>query len=127
MLLAMVGEGADWDVMSRDEEREPDEESYFGWLWLPAKPTHRVSVEVVVDGHAIGIWAGEELIGAWLLADTSVRAGDDGFHIRVDDGEAVVDVERPFEFARRLGVRWASPHLRRRILAGLAEAGVPDA
>lgn len=55
------------------------------------------------------------VLGDWRLEDLLIRGEDDGFHIRVDGREAIITTNDDPGMALEIGLRAASPRLRRRM------------
>lgn len=69
------------------------------------------------DDRRIVVSAGEIEVGDWSRDEIRLSALPDGFHVRVEGEELILDVTEDARFALDLGVRNAHPHLRRRIAA----------
>ncbi len=81
--------------------------------------TDQAPVEVVVDltdAH-LGLRIGSEQIADWSRDEIRVNALPDGFHIRAEGEEIVLEVEDDARFALSLGLKNAPPQLRRRMSA----------
>jgi hypothetical protein len=61
--------------------------------------------------------AGGSEIGNWAMSEIRVNALPDGFHLRAEGEEVLLDVTEDAQFAVDLGLRTAPPHLRRRMSA----------
>lgn len=60
-----------------------------------------------------------EVLGEWSLSSIGIRGEDDGFHLRIEGEEFVVTTTDDPGFALEIGLRSASPAMRRRISAAL--------
>jgi hypothetical protein len=79
------------------------------------EPIH-VLVDLTEDRRLV-VSAGEVEVGDWSRDEIRLSAQPDGFHVRVEGEELILDVTDDARFALDLGVRNAHPHLRRRIAA----------
>jgi len=55
------------------------------------------------------------VLGDWRLSELLIRGEDDGFHIRVEGEEAIIQTNDDAGMALELGLRSASPRLRRQM------------
>lgn len=94
-------------------------ERFEGSLRMPEEHGPGLSVVLDLDQERMSIRAGSTQIGSWSMGDVGIRGEDDGFHLRVDGEEIVVTLEDEAGFARAVGLRSASPRMRRRIAARL--------
>ena len=77
----------------------------------PGSPSLRVVVDLT--GERMLLHTGATVIGDWALRDLLIRGEDDGFHIRIEGEEAVIHTSDDPGMALELGLRSASPRLRR--------------
>ena len=70
--------------------------------------------------------AGEIEVADWPRDEIRISALLDGFHIRAEGEEVVLDISDDARFALDLGLRNAHPVLRRRMSALLREMGAVD-
>jgi hypothetical protein len=56
-----------------------------------------------------------KVLGDWQLRNLLIRGEDDGFHIRVEGEEAIIHTTDDAGMALELGLRSASPRLRRQM------------
>jgi hypothetical protein len=56
-----------------------------------------------------------KVLGDWQLHNLLIRGEDDGFHIRVEGEEAIIHTTDDAGMALELGLRSASPRLRRQM------------
>jgi len=75
------------------------------------------ALEVLVDltDERLLVHTGSTVIGDWRLGELLIRGEDDGFHLRVEGEEVVVSTNDDVGLALELGLRSASPRLRRRM------------
>lgn len=78
---------------------------------VPDTPVLQVRVDLT-DERMI-LHTGAEVLGDWSLGELLIRGEDDGFHIRVEGEEAVIHTTDDAGMALELGLRSASPRLRR--------------
>lgn len=78
---------------------------------------------VVIDvsnGH-MHLKAGETEVADWSVDEIRISALEDGFHIRAEGEDVVLEVDDDAHFAVELGLRNAHPDLRRRMSKLLRE------
>ena len=80
-----------------------------------------VGVNVDLTDEHIVMRIGDEEVADWSRDEIRVSALLDGFHIRAEGEEIVLDVEDDARFALHLGLRNAHPNLRRRMSALLRD------
>lgn len=95
---------------------------FDGSLRMPGEPGPGLVVHVDLDRETLRLSAGASEIGRWSLDEIRVNAMDDGFHVRAEGEEIVLDVAKDAEFAVALGLRTAPPLLRRKMAALLRES-----
>lgn len=80
-------------------------------------------IRVVVDlsDDRLTMTAGDVEVADWSREEIRVAALQDGFHVRAEGEEVVLDVTDDARFAIELGIRQAHPFLRRRMAALLRE------
>jgi hypothetical protein len=80
-------------------------------------------IRVVVDltDDRLTMTAGDVELAAWPRDEIRISALQDGFHIRAEGEEVVLDITDDARFAIDLGLRQAHPLLRRRMAALLRE------
>jgi hypothetical protein len=90
---------------------------------LRIEGTEDPPITVVVDltGDRMVVKAGEIEVGDWARKEIRVAAQLDGFHIRAEGEEMVLDIRDDAHFAVELGMRQAHPFLRRKIAALLRD------
>lgn len=100
---------------------------------LRIEGTEDPPITVVVDltGDRMVVKAGEIEVGDWAREEIRVAAQLDGFHVRAEGEEMVLDIRDDAHFAVEMGMRQAHPFLRRRMAAVLREQelaarSVPD-
>ena len=75
------------------------------------------AIGVVIDltDERLRLRSGDTDIADWSLNDIRVSAQGDGFHIRAEGEEVIVDLRQDAEFAVALGLRSAPVGLARRM------------
>ena len=76
----------------------------------------------VSDGH-LHLNAGGTEVADWPIEDIRVTALEDGFHVRAEGEDVVLEVDDDARFAVELGLRSAHPDLRKRMAQILREEG----
>ncbi|MFP5332283.1 MAG: hypothetical protein ACLGHX_08000 [Acidimicrobiia bacterium] len=84
-------------------------------MTAPDSPVLQVLVDLTEERMILH--TGSEVLGDWSLDELLIRGEDDGFHIRVEGEEAVVHTNDDPGMALELGLRSASPRLRRLMAA----------
>lgn len=96
--------------------------SYSGSLRIRGSFQTPLDVEVDLTEERIAIRSYDTVIGDWALGEVLISGREDGFHLRIDGEEAIVDLTDDVGFALEIGLQSASPRLRRRMGAALKEA-----
>ncbi len=91
--------------------------TYRGSLRVPGDEGPPLSVEIDLTAERFRMSAGDAEIGDWSMSEIRVNALPDGFHLRAEGEEVLLDVSDDAQFAVDLGLRTAPPHLRRRMSA----------
>jgi hypothetical protein len=75
------------------------------------------AIEVVIDltDERLRLRSGDAGLADWSLNDIQVTAQGDGFHIRAEGEEVILDLRQDAEFAVALGLRSAPVDLARRM------------
>lgn len=76
-----------------------------------------VRVDVFVDDVRIRLVSGNELIGEWELSELGVQVLNDGFAIRAEGEEFVLQTEDDVAVAEELGVVTSTPRMARKVAA----------
>jgi hypothetical protein len=92
---------------------------FTGKLLMPQRIEDGVEVVVDIEAETLSIIAGDHFIGIWPLSDVGIRGEDDGFHLKMEGEEVVLVTKDEAGFALAVGIRSASPIMRRRISRGL--------
>ncbi len=79
--------------------------------------TDEAPIHVVIDltDDRIRMTSGDVEVASWARHDIRVNPTLDGFHIRAEGEEVVLDVTDDAQFALDLGIRHAPPLLRRKM------------
>lgn len=88
---------------------------FDGKLTVGEDPESAISVEVAVDDRDLSIDGAAGNLGRWPRQQLRVAAREDGFHLRIEGEEIILNLTDDAEFAVAMGVRSASPLLRRKI------------
>lgn len=92
---------------------------FTGSLGMAPQSAPSVDVEIHLGEGRLRVTSNGQLIGDWSLEDCDIRAKIDGFHLFVEDEEAVLHTTDDAGFALAFGMRSAPPALRRHIAAAL--------
>lgn len=76
-----------------------------------------LGVEIDLTEERLTLRAGGTEVADWALDEIRVSALVDGFHVRAEGEEVILDVSEDARFALDLGLRNAHPVLRRRMSA----------
>lgn len=90
---------------------------YQGSLRMPGDDGPPLDVVIDLTGDRIRMSAGSAQIGDWPKSAVRVNALPDGFHLRAEGEEVILDISDDARFAIDLGLRSAPPHLRRKMSA----------
>lgn len=91
--------------------------AYEATLRLPGDNEAPLGVELDLTDDRLTVRAGDIEVGDWSRDEIRVSALQDGFHIRAEGEEIVLEVTDDAHFAVDLGLRNAHPSLRRRMSA----------
>ena len=72
-------------------------------------------LDVVIDleNERMLIRTKSMVLGEWSLNDVGVHSENDGFHLRIEGEQVILRTEDDAGFATEIGLRSASPRLRR--------------
>ncbi|MGF1618454.1 MAG: hypothetical protein ACFCU2_11720 [Acidimicrobiia bacterium] len=90
---------------------------YDGKLRIDGEPDQPMNVTIDLTGDRMKVMAGEVEVADWSREEFRVRALTDGFHVRAEGEEVVLDIREDARFAIELGLKSAHPTLRRRMAA----------
>lgn len=99
--------------------------TFEGRLRVEGDAGPEIGVEIDLNGERLRVAAGEVEIADWSLEEIRVAALQDGFHVRAEGEEVVLEVEDDGHFAIDLGLKTAHPALRRKMAALLREQRTP--
>ncbi|HEY7469970.1 MAG TPA: hypothetical protein VIC07_10645 [Acidimicrobiia bacterium] len=88
---------------------------YDAQLRLGGSDEEPIRVMIDLTDERLAMRAGEVEVGDWSREEIRVTALLDGFHVRAEGEEIVLDVTEDARFALELGLRNAPPILRRRM------------
>jgi hypothetical protein len=91
--------------------------AYDAQLRLSGTDDAPISVVVDLTDDRLIMTAGDIEVGDWPRDQVRVSAMPDGFHVRAEGEEIILDVTDDAHFALDLGLRNAPPILRRRMSA----------
>jgi hypothetical protein len=91
--------------------------AYDAQLRLSGTDDAPISVVIDLTDERLTMMAGEIEVGDWAREQVRVSAMPDGFHVRAEGEEIILDVTDDARFALDLGLRNAPPILRRRMSA----------
>jgi hypothetical protein len=91
--------------------------AYDAQLRLSGTDDAPISVVIDLTDERIAMTAGDIEVGDWARDQVRVSAMPDGFHVRAEGEELILDVTDDAQFALDLGLRNAPPILRRRMSA----------
>jgi hypothetical protein len=91
--------------------------TYEGSLRIPGDDGPPLAVMIDLVDDRLLMSAGDSEIGNWAMSEIRVNALPDGFHLRAEGEEVLLDITDDAQFAVDLGLRTAPPHLRRRMSA----------
>lgn len=92
-------------------------------LGTEESPIH-VMVDLTDDNRVV-VSAGDVEVGDWARDEIRLSAELDGFHLRAEGEEMILDITEDARFALAYGMRNAPPLLRRR-MAALLRDQAPD-
>ena len=94
---------------------------------LRMERTDEAPISVLIDltDNRLTMRSGEIEVADWARDEIRVSALPDGFHVRAEGEEIILDVTEDARFALDLGLRNAPPILRRR-MAALLRDDAPD-
>ncbi len=72
-------------------------------------------LDVVIDleNERMLIRTKSAVLGEWSLNDVGVQSANDGFHLRIEGEKVILTTKDDAGFATEIGLRSASPRLRR--------------
>ncbi len=91
--------------------------AYEGWLRIQGDTEPPLGVEIDLTDERFIVTAGETQVGNWSRNEIRISALQDGFHVRAEGEEVIIEVDDDARFALDLGLRNAHPGLRRRMAA----------
>jgi len=88
---------------------------FTGVLRTRTERDSAISVVIDLTDERLRLRSGDSDIADWSLNDIRVNAYADGFHIRAEGEEVILDLRQDAEFAVALGLRSAPVDLARRM------------
>ena len=89
--------------------------TFDGSLRMPGEPGPGLDVVVDLNEETIALRASSGAIGTWRRNEVRVNALPDGFHLRAEGEEVILDISDDAEFAVAYGLTNAPPLLRRKM------------
>jgi HSP20 family molecular chaperone IbpA len=80
-----------------------------------------MSVEIDLTDDRMRVTAGDIEVADWGRDEVRIQALQDGFHVRAEGEEVVLDIREDARFALEIGLRSAHPLLRRKMSALLRD------
>lgn len=90
---------------------------FDGLLRMPGEQGPGLGVHIDLTSELLTVRSDTTEIGSWPLSSIRVNALPDGFHLRAEGDEVILDLAHDAEFAIALGLKTAPPILRRRMAA----------
>jgi hypothetical protein len=90
---------------------------FQGKLRMGEEANPGVSVNIDLTDHRMKVTVGEVEVANWRRDEFRIQALADGFHVRAEGEEVILDISDDARFAIELGIRSAHPTLRRRMAA----------
>lgn len=88
---------------------------FEGVLRTPAKRDTAIRVVIDLNGERLRLRSGDTEIANWSLGEIRVNALTDGFHVKAEGEEIILDLVQDAEFAVALGLGSAPVDLARRM------------
>lgn len=82
---------------------------------MPGDPGPGLDVLIDLNGETIRLRAPSGELGRWSRREVRVNALDDGFHLRAEGEEVILDITDDAAFAVAYGLTNAPPALRRKM------------
>lgn len=89
--------------------------TFDGSLRMPGEQGPGLQVVIDLDRETIALRAAAGDLGSWRRSEVRVNALPDGFHLRAEGEEVILDITHDAEFAIAYGLTNAPPALRRKI------------
>lgn len=89
--------------------------TYEGSLHIPGEGGPGLGIQVDLTGDRLRITSAGNEIGDWSKEEVRLHADTDGFHLRAEGEEVILDLTKDAHFALDYGLRSAPPLLRRRM------------
>jgi len=88
---------------------------FEGVLRTPTERDTAIRVVIDLNGERLRLRSGDTAIADWSLDEIRVNALSDGFHIKAEGEEIILDLAQDAEFAVALGLGSAPVDLARRM------------
>lgn len=86
---------------------------YDGSMRMSSPDSPVLQVLIDLTDERMILHTDSTVLGDWDLSELLIRGEDDGFHIRIEGEEAIIHTNDDPGMALELGLRSASPRLRR--------------
>ena len=104
-----------WDRLQPQRVVGRDMPTFDGSLRIPGQPGPGLNVVIDLNEETIGLRAASGELGSWPRHDVRLNALPDGFHLRAEGEEVILDVTDDAAFALAYGLTNAPPTLRRKM------------
>lgn len=92
---------------------------FEGSLKMPGEGGSGLDVVIDLENERMLIRTKNTVLGEWSLDDVGVHSQNDGFHMRIEGEQVILSTQDDAGFAIEIGLRAASPRLRRLMAARL--------
>lgn len=99
-------------------------ETFDGALRLPGDRGPGLDVLIDLTDESIAVRASTGDIGQWPRSQVRINALPDGFHLRAEGEEVILEIDDDAQFAIACGLTNAPPVLRRKMSTLLRERGL---
>lgn len=89
--------------------------TFDGSLRMPGEPGPGLNVVIDLNEETIGLRASSGELGRWPKSQVRLNALPDGFHLRADGEEVILNIGEEARFAVAYGLTSAPPDLRRKM------------
>lgn len=88
---------------------------FAGVLRTPTQRDNEIQIDIDLTDDRLRLRSGDTEIADWSLDEIQVNARPDGFHVRAEGEEIILDLTEDAEFAVALGLNSAPVGLARRM------------
>ncbi len=86
---------------------------FEGSLKMQGEDGSGLDVVIDLENERMLIRTKHTVLGEWSLDDVGVHSENDGFHMRIEGEQVILSTKDDAGFATEIGLRSASPRLRR--------------